>query len=63
MKEEYASVGYVNLLFCIFCTYWAQGTRRSAWLWFFLGLLLGPIAGIVLVSKNAEDLKKERAAQ
>ena len=58
MEQEYASVAYVNFLFGIFCAYWAQVSRRSAWLWFFMGLLFGPITGIVLASKNAADLKK-----
>ena len=61
MEREYASVAYVNFLFGIFCAYWAQVTQRSAWLWFVMGLLFGPIAGIFLASKNAEDLKKARA--
>ncbi len=42
--------------------YWAQVTRRSPWLWFFLGLLCGPITGIVLASKNSKDLKESRVA-
>jgi hypothetical protein len=61
MDRDYASVAYVNFLFGIFCAYWAQGTRRSAWLWFFMGLLFGPITGIVLASKNATDLRNSRA--
>jgi hypothetical protein len=62
MRQEYASVAYVNFLFGIFCAYWAQVTGRSAWLWFFMGLLFGPITGIVLASKNSDDLKRSRAA-
>ncbi|KPJ58627.1 MAG: hypothetical protein AMJ46_13900 [Latescibacteria bacterium DG_63] len=61
MDRGYASVAYVNFLFGIFCAYWAQVTRRSAWLWFFMGFLFGPITGIVLAWKNADDLKKSRA--
>jgi ABC-type uncharacterized transport system permease subunit len=61
MEREYASVAYVNVLFGIFCAYWAQTTRRSPWLWFFMGLLFGPITGIVLASKNADDLRKSKA--
>lgn len=62
MGRGYASVAYVNFLFGIFCAYWAQVTRRSSWLWFFMGLLFGPITGIVLAAKNADDLRKSRAA-
>ncbi len=62
MAQEYASIAYVNFLFGIFCAYWAQVTRRSAWLWFFMGFLFGPITGIVLASKNADDLKTSEAA-
>ena len=61
MEREYASVAYVNLLFGIFCAYWAQTTQRNSWLWFFMGFLFGPITGIVLASKNAEDLRKSKA--
>jgi hypothetical protein len=61
MEREYASVAYVNLLFGIFCAYWAQTTSRNPWLWFFMGLLFGPITGIVLASKNADDLEKSKA--
>ena len=62
MEREYASVGYVNFLFGIFCAFWAQTTGRNPWLWFFMGLLFGAITGIVLASKNASDLKKSKAA-
>jgi hypothetical protein len=58
MDQSYASVAYVNFLFGIFCAYWAQSTRRSAWLWFFMGFLFGPFTGIFLAAKNADDLKK-----
>jgi hypothetical protein len=60
MEREYATVAYVNFLFGIFCAYWAQVTGRSAWFWFFMGFLFGPITGIVLASKNADNLKKPR---
>jgi cell division protein FtsB len=41
----------------ILCALWAQFTRRSAWLWFFFGLFLAPIALIAMVWKNARGLK------
>ena len=62
MDQNYSSIGYVNFLFGIFCAYWAQVTRRNAWLWFFLGLFFAPVTGIVLASKNASDRKKSGAA-
>jgi hypothetical protein len=52
---NFASTGIVFFLFAIFCAYWAQTTRRSAWLWFFFGLVLAPIAGLALLYKNATD--------
>jgi len=52
---EPTSAGTAFFLFGIFCAYWAQTTNRNAWLWFFLGWLLAPITGIVLLYKNAQD--------
>lgn len=43
--------------FGIFCAYWAQQNNRNAWLWFFAGALLMPIAGIVLLMVNKEIRK------
>ncbi len=51
----YATVGFVTFLFAIFTAYWAQTTKRSSWLWFFMGLFFAPITGLVLLSKNAGD--------
>jgi hypothetical protein len=61
MDESYATVGYVNFLFGIYCAYWAQITRRSAWLWFFMGFFFAPITGLVLLSKTSDDRKAMRA--
>lgn len=58
---EFASYALVAFLFAVFCAYWAQETARSAWLWFVFGLLLPPIAGIALLSKNA--VRRERLAK
>lgn len=55
MEKNYATVGYVNFLFGLYCAQWAQNTNRSAWGWFFFGLFLAPIAGLVLVSKNNSE--------
>lgn len=60
-SADAASYGIVALLFGFFCAYWAQETNRSAWLWFFFGLLLPLIAGIALLSKNAVRRERMRA--
>jgi hypothetical protein len=61
MDSKYASVGFVTFLFGIFCAYWAQTTNRSAWAWFFFGLFLAPIAGLVLLYKNTNDRRAGKA--
>jgi hypothetical protein len=63
MSQEYASVAYVNFLFGIFCAYWAQSSGRSGWLWFLMGFFFAPITGVVLASKNANDLKSSDEAE
>jgi multisubunit Na+/H+ antiporter MnhB subunit len=60
--DSYASTGMVVFLFAVFTAYWAQTTNRSAWLWFFLGLLFAPITGVVLLHKNGQARASERAA-
>jgi hypothetical protein len=57
LENNYATVGYVNFLFGIFCATWARNSKRSPWLWFFFGFFLAPIAGIVLAVKNRDDLR------
>ena len=52
---NYASEGMVFYLFGLFCAYWAQSTKRNAWLWFFLGLFFAPITGLFLLYKNSQD--------
>jgi len=52
----YASVALVQFLFGIFCAYWAQTTGRNEWLWFFLGFIFAPIAGIVLLIENKKEM-------
>jgi hypothetical protein len=54
-QSRFATTGFVTFLFGVFCAYWAQTTRRNAWLWFFLGLILAPVTGLVLLYKNAKD--------
>ena len=60
VEKDYRDTGTGLFLSGIFCALWAQYTRRSAWLWFFFGLILAPIALIVLVWKNADDLREGR---
>jgi len=50
-----ASGGAAVVLFGAFCALWAQNTGRSAWLWFFLGLLFSVITVLVLLYKNSND--------
>lgn len=52
----------VLFLFGAFCALWAQNTGRSAWGWFFLGLLFSVITVAVLLSKNAGDQARSRSA-
>jgi hypothetical protein len=61
MSDRYPDYGFVLFLFAIFCAYWAQTTRRNPWTWFFLGLFFGPITGLVLLSKNKDELAKAAA--
>jgi 4-hydroxybenzoate polyprenyltransferase len=58
--EHKAGIGAFVFLCGIFCALWAQNTGRSAWLWFFLGLLFSVITVIVLLVKNADDRKRQR---
>jgi hypothetical protein len=60
LKMQSEVGGLVFFLFGIFCAYWAQTTRRNAWLWFFLGLFLAPIAGLIILYKNSNDLDEKQ---
>ena len=62
MDSRYASTGFVTFLFGIFCAYWAQTTNRNPWAWFFFGLFLAPIAGVVLLYKNSKDRQAPKAS-
>ena len=53
--KKLASDGAVIFFFGAFCALWAQNTGRSAWLWFFLGLLFSVVTVIVLLVKNSND--------
>ena len=58
--SQYASTALVQFLFGIFCAYWAQMNNRSAWGWFFLGLIFGPITGVVLLGENCKILGEKK---
>ena len=47
----------VAFLFGGFCALWAQNTKRNPWAWFFLGGFFNVIAVLVLLAKNADDLR------
>ena len=57
------SAGAVLFLFGAFCALWAQNTGRSAWVWFFLGLLFSVLTVVVLLAKNSNDRKSLAAAR
>jgi hypothetical protein len=58
--QTHGNDGAALFLFGVFCALWAQDTGRSAWLWFFLGLIFSIITVIVLLSKNSKDLARRR---
>ena len=53
--SDAASGGAAMVLFGAFCALWAQNTGRSAWAWFFLGLIFSVITVLVLLYKNSQD--------
>lgn len=56
------SVGVALFVCAAFCALWAQQTRRSPWLWFFLGLFFHVITLLVLLAKNSND-RRDRATK
>jgi hypothetical protein len=58
-EEATAGAGLVLFVIACLCALWAQNTRRSAWLWFFLGLLFNVITLVVLLRKNSNDLQRD----
>lgn len=60
VEKKVSDAGMGLFVSGILCALWAQYTRRSAWLWFFFGLILAPLALICLVWKNADDLREGR---
>ncbi len=58
-EEATAGAGLVLFVIACFCALWAQNTRRSAWLWFFLGVFFNVITLVVLLRKNSNDLQRD----
>jgi hypothetical protein len=54
-EVDHLPVGLILVLFGGFCARWAQDTGRSAWTWFFLGLVFNVFAMIALLIKNARE--------
>ncbi|MDB4673399.1 hypothetical protein OAF27_01165 [Verrucomicrobiales bacterium] len=52
----------VPFIFATIAAIWAQNTRRNSVLWFLLGLILGPIAMIVLLFKNRKTRRGSQHA-
>jgi hypothetical protein len=50
----------VLFLYGAFCALWAQQTGRSAWVWFFLGVLFNAFTAIAVLYNNYLDLKWQR---
>jgi hypothetical protein len=48
--------GGIAFICGLVCAFWAQHTRRNAWLWFFFGLFCTVIALVVLLYKNSNDI-------
>jgi hypothetical protein len=52
-----AGSGAALFLFGVVCALWAQNSSRNPWLWFFLGLFVSIITGLVMLYKNSQDRK------
>lgn len=61
--RQVADQSLVLILFGAFCALWAQNTGRSAWLWFFLGLVFSFITVFVVLWKNSGDIDRRHGAQ
>lgn len=48
MKVAFQLIPLLFILSGALCAYLARGKRRSAFMWFWVGLLLGPVGVIVL---------------
>ncbi len=56
VQSEAAGAGLVLLTIGCVCALWAQNSRRSPWLWFFLGMFGNVIALAVMLYKNSRDI-------
>lgn len=60
MTPDFASLGYVNFLFAVFCAWWAMHSGRNPWLWFLLGWLLSVLAALLLLYRSGQDRARSR---
>ena len=51
----------VSVVAAVLCAWWAQDTGRNPWLWFFAGLVFSVISLLVLLYKNAAEVRARRA--
>ena len=58
-KNVTYSYGVSSIFVGIMAAIWASRTDRSTLIWFFFGWILAPLACIVALIRNAEDLKKK----
>ncbi len=56
--RDNGSDGAVVFLYGAFCALWAKNTGRSAWLWFFMGIIFNVFTVVVLLYKNGQDPKR-----
>lgn len=54
-EDKAAGAGLALFGIASLCALWAQNSRRSGWLWFFLGLFFSVITLLVMLYKNAAD--------
>lgn len=59
--DPYNTAG-VGILFGAFCALWAQNSKRSATIWFILGLFFSVITVLVILYKNSQDRFAQAAA-
>lgn len=52
--DPYNAAG-LEILFGAFCALWAQNSKRSATIWFILGLFFSVFTVLVILYKNSQD--------
>jgi len=60
IERDIGSAGFGLFVSGVLCALWAQYSRRSAWAWFFMGLIFAPVALIALLWKTSNDLHSGR---